>query len=111
MDVSENSDTPKSSILIGFSIINHPFWGTPIFGNTHMLFNNPQQKKNTSRATRTGGHLNNNRCVPAHSSDPGEFRKNQREKTQGDHAISSNYKTITKTRKYLDVPLEVRING
>ena len=29
--------TPKSSILIGFSIINHPFWGTPIFGNTHML--------------------------------------------------------------------------
>ena len=35
-DVSENSGTPKSSILIGFSIINHPFWGTPIFGNTHM---------------------------------------------------------------------------
>ena len=27
---------PKSSILIGFSIINHPFWGTPIFGNIHM---------------------------------------------------------------------------
>ena len=27
---------PKSSILIGFSIINHPFWGTIIFGNTHM---------------------------------------------------------------------------
>ena len=39
MDVSENSGTPKSSILIGFSIINHPFWGTPIFGNTpHELF-------------------------------------------------------------------------
>ena len=37
MDVSENSGTPKSSILIGFSIINHPFWGTPIFGNTQML--------------------------------------------------------------------------
>ena len=35
MDVSENSDTPKSSILIGFSIINHPFWGTTIFGNTY----------------------------------------------------------------------------
>ena len=28
--------TPKSSILIGFSIINHPFWGTPILGNTHL---------------------------------------------------------------------------
>ena len=27
---------PKSSILIGFSIINHPFCGTPIFGNTHI---------------------------------------------------------------------------
>ena len=36
MDVSKNSGTPKSSILIGFSIINHPFWGTPIFGNTHI---------------------------------------------------------------------------
>ena len=37
MDVSENSGTPKSSILTGFSIINHPFWGTPIFGNIHMI--------------------------------------------------------------------------
>ena len=28
---------PKSSILIGFgTIINHPFWGTLIFGNTHI---------------------------------------------------------------------------
>ena len=35
MGVSKNNGTPKSSILIGFSIINHPFWGTPIFGNTH----------------------------------------------------------------------------
>ena len=37
VDVSENSGTPKSSIWIGFSIINHPFWGTPIFGNTHVV--------------------------------------------------------------------------
>ena len=36
MGVSKNSGTPRSSIFIGFSIINHPFWGTPIFGNTHM---------------------------------------------------------------------------
>ena len=36
MGVSENGGTPKSSILIGISIINHPFWGTPIFGNTQM---------------------------------------------------------------------------
>ena len=34
LDVSENSGAPKSSILIGCSITNHPFWGTPIFGNT-----------------------------------------------------------------------------
>ena len=36
MDVSKNRGTPKSSILIGLSIINHPFWGTHIFGNTHI---------------------------------------------------------------------------
>ena len=36
MGVSKNRGTPKSSILIGFSIINHPFWGTLIFGNTHI---------------------------------------------------------------------------
>ena len=39
MGVSKNRGTPKSSILIGFSIINHPFWGTPIFGNTQMYAN------------------------------------------------------------------------
>ncbi len=38
MGVSKNNGTPKSSILIGFSIINHPFWvplflETPIFRN------------------------------------------------------------------------------
>ncbi len=37
MGVSKNRGTPKSSILIGFSIVNHPFWGPiPIFGNTQM---------------------------------------------------------------------------
>ena len=40
MDVSKNSGfSPKSSILIGFSIINHPFWGTTIFGNTYIASN------------------------------------------------------------------------
>ncbi len=35
--VSKNKGTPKSSILIGFSIINHPFWGiSSIFGNTQV---------------------------------------------------------------------------
>ena len=32
----KNNGTPKSCILIGSSIINHPFWGTTIFGNTHI---------------------------------------------------------------------------
>ena len=37
-DVSKNRVfySPNHPILIGFSIINHPFWGTPIFGNTHI---------------------------------------------------------------------------
>ena len=30
LGISKNCGTPKSSILIGFSIISHPFWGTPI---------------------------------------------------------------------------------
>ena len=45
MDVSENGGfPPKSAILVGFSIINHPCWGTPIFGNTHICCH----KKKTS---------------------------------------------------------------
>ena len=39
MGVSKNIGTPKSSILIGFSIINHPFWGINIFGNIHIDLN------------------------------------------------------------------------
>ena len=39
LGASKNRGTPKSSILIGFSLINQPFWGpTPIFGNTHLRF-------------------------------------------------------------------------
>ena len=34
--VSKNKDNPKSSILIGFSSIKNPFWGTPILENTHI---------------------------------------------------------------------------
>jgi len=38
MGVSENSGFSHQIIHqeIGFSILNHPFWGTPIFGNTQM---------------------------------------------------------------------------
>ena len=38
MGVSKNNGTPKSSSWIGFSIINHPYWGIPIFGNTYIPF-------------------------------------------------------------------------
>ena len=39
MGVSKNNGkTPKLSILIGSSNINHPFWGTRIFGNIHISF-------------------------------------------------------------------------
>ena len=37
MDVSENNGIPKSSILIGFSIINYPFW-VPLFLETPTSF-------------------------------------------------------------------------
>ena len=38
MAVSENRGTPKSSILIGFSIINHPFWKHPYGFDSHPKF-------------------------------------------------------------------------
>ena len=39
--VSKNNGTPKSSILIGFCIINHLFWGTTIFGNIQVWNHHP----------------------------------------------------------------------
>ena len=29
--------TPKSSLLVGFSIMNYPIWGTSIYGNPHLV--------------------------------------------------------------------------
>ena len=45
---SINGGTPKSSMFIRFSPINHPFWGTPIPGNPEMTrfrFSSPYQPK------------------------------------------------------------------
>ena len=42
MGVSENSGTPKSSILIEFSIIKNPFWGTTILGNHYIDIISPK---------------------------------------------------------------------
>jgi len=37
MGVSKNRGTPKSSLFNRiFHYFHHPFWGIPIFGNTHM---------------------------------------------------------------------------
>ena len=40
LGVSKNSGTPKSSILIGFSIINHPFWGFSPYLLERSIFHN-----------------------------------------------------------------------
>ncbi len=52
MGVSKNRCTPKSSILIGFSIINHPFWGTIIFGNIHISSHSQQELNFTHQHIR-----------------------------------------------------------
>ena len=36
IDVSWNGGTPKSSILVAFSLINQPLWDTPNLGNPHI---------------------------------------------------------------------------
>ena len=43
MGVSKNRGTPKSSILIGFSITNHPFW-VPLFSEHPYLNFDPSPK-------------------------------------------------------------------
>jgi len=52
---------PNHPILVGFSIINHPFWGIPIFGNTHMAISLDLLKvpgKNTLNHFCPKGHFN-----------------------------------------------------
>ena len=56
MGVSKNRGTPKSSILIGFSLINHPFWDTPIFGNTHFPSSQNQKRLEGLRTSSTLSH-------------------------------------------------------
>ena len=81
MGVSVNGGFSRQIIhlIIGFSIINHPFWGTTIFGNTHMLllFANPGYEFHANRLrlqvfglrfrwwcyTGTPRHLGSNRMI------------------------------------------------
>ena len=38
---------PNHSILIGFSIVDHPFWGTTIFGNIQIVCSNKKHSSKT----------------------------------------------------------------
>ena len=49
--VSINGGTPKSSISIGISPINHPFWATPIYGHPH--WSSGQKNKNKKQSLIT----------------------------------------------------------
>ena len=55
MDISENSGTPKSSILIGvFHYFHHPFWGTvPLFLETPIYLYNLMVKRFTANWNTT----------------------------------------------------------
>ena len=57
MGVSKNRGTPKSSILIGFSLINHPLWGTRIFGHIHIYLYD-------SMLHSASRNLNQSGCLP-----------------------------------------------
>ena len=57
MGVSENGRTPKSSNSIGISITNHPFWGTPIFGNIHMVMTLKHKFGNIMHSDQPNGTL------------------------------------------------------
>ena len=58
------SSWKKSSIFIGFSIINHPFWGTIILGNPQICFQTKVQRKpgvclfEASRPGSKNGNIN-----------------------------------------------------
>ena len=44
---------PKSSILMGSFLINHPFWGTPIVGHTHFFVDLGGKFPEKNRVTRS----------------------------------------------------------
>ena len=51
MQVSKHGGIPHITTLIRFSIINHPFWGSPILGNPNIsptIVDSPPWKKNPS---------------------------------------------------------------
>ena len=69
--------TPKSSILIGFSIINHPFWDIPIFGNTYIRispsFQGDLRKGVFLFFAQTSGKVFGTHVKSTHMQDPSFF--------------------------------------
>ncbi len=52
-------------MLVGFSIINHPFWGTPIFGNIHIYYSKGFVSRHLSFSSLDGSfnHLLSSRVL------------------------------------------------
>ena len=99
MGVSKNRGTPKSSILIGISLINHPFWGSIIFGNTHMLSYPP--KKNTQK-------------TPFDDSLPIFFKVERNEECRGIikwDPWNGGYQTMQMSGQIITTSAEVTLNG
>jgi hypothetical protein len=69
IEVSWNGGTPKSSIQIGFSTINHSFWGTSIYGNPHMnvYHRDPYKKVRHDEQPKCTTHLDVYFPTPPHS--------------------------------------------
>ena len=96
MDVSENSGTPKSSILVGFSIINHPFWGTTIFGNIHIAI--PSSPNITMSHQKTHPHVSKNPLIA-------QVRRN----TCCDWTILDSLKNISQVGSFPQVRVNIKI--
>ena len=61
---------PKSSILVGFPPINHPFWGSPIYGTPPCLVTSNLDPQRIWERTRTG-RITDSLCILRISEVPG----------------------------------------
>ena len=62
---------PNHPLLIEFSIINHPFWGTPIFGNTQFFM----QSTNSKCPVQQNGSISETSPTPNSSKSFSALRK------------------------------------
>ena len=70
MGVSKNNGTPKSSISIGFFIINHPFWGVSLFLETPIYIYIYRYKSHVYTYVPSLTHTNGRACPCAGEPDP-----------------------------------------